>query len=131
MRGQCRTEGPCPRSECNCGFYDTAVDGLASDQHTVGSDPEREARIAASKASGRKPYCIWDAENADTWHSSSREVQDAWDAYVQREVDIWNNREGTYDRGAHLYHQWTPPLRFSQWFAQSYPAPQSREACSS
>ena len=89
-------------------------------------DADRKARIAASKASGRKPYCIWDAEGADSWHSSSREVQDAWDAYVQREVDIWNEREGTYDRGAHLYHQWTPPLKFSQWLAQAYPSPEPR-----
>lgn len=80
----------------------------------------RVPRIAASKDSGRKPYCIWDAESADAWHASPREVQDAWDAYVQREVDIWNEREGTYDRGAHLYYQWTPPLSFAEWRCSNY-----------
>ena len=35
MRGQCRTEGPCPRSECDCGFYDARVDATAPEPDLV------------------------------------------------------------------------------------------------
>lgn len=62
-----------------------------------------------------KPIAIYTKVDAELFHNSPHDVREAWNAYAQKEADKFNATKLNSRDFASCYHEWVPPLSFTEW----------------
>lgn len=69
---------------------------------------------------GRKPYCLYTAEDVALWKAQTPEIQDAWGRFCHHEAEVWNRDAIMGDHNTNTAYQWAP-CSFRSWLAVKFP----------